>query len=124
MSSHLVIFGVSGAIGSALAEHFLRLGHKVTGVSRTRPASFIGDWIGWNHADGTEALSQALKGRSFSAAVWAQGMNGSDNPKTFDRALHQAMYDANVLYIIESLQTLLAGHHFEVGAKLCLISSA
>jgi hypothetical protein len=55
--------------------------------------------------------------------VWAQGTNCSDDIETFDLAVHQEMYAANVTYILVSLQELLRHGLLAPGARLCVISS-
>ena len=60
---------------------------------------------------------------AFDAVVWAQGANLSDSVVDFDAARHKAIYDANVLFVLESLHALLATDRLKLGARLCLISS-
>jgi 3-oxoacyl-[acyl-carrier protein] reductase len=121
---HVLIFGGSGAIGAALAEFFGGCGWRVTGVSRSAPtdASAVRDWIRWECGAGAGELAR-LDAKNLHAVVWAQGMNCNDDIRTVDFETHAAMYRANVLTIIESLQCLLAHDALAFSARLCVISS-
>ena len=121
---HVLIFGASGAIGSALADTFFAKGWLVTGISRdlVEPTSSVGRWIRW--APGASADEwQALPPGTFSAVVWAQGTNYNDDIHTFDLARHEQMYRANVLVILESLRFMLDLKLLTGNARLCIISS-
>jgi NAD(P)-dependent dehydrogenase (short-subunit alcohol dehydrogenase family) len=55
--------------------------------------------------------------------VWAQGQNFNDNIHTFSASAHDDMYRANVVYIMKTLQALLARGLLAPPARLCVISS-
>lgn len=116
----VAVFGASGAIGGAISEWFLSRGDEVVAISRSGkgPASTGIRHVRW---DAESALPDM--GGPLSAAVWAQGANCSDSIHTFDLDTHQAMYAANVTYVMTSLQALLARDEFVAGARLCIISS-
>jgi NAD(P)-dependent dehydrogenase (short-subunit alcohol dehydrogenase family) len=50
-------------------------------------------------------------------------MNFSDDIYSFDLTKHQAMYEANVTYILNSLQDLMKSNCLAPAARLCVISS-
>ena len=51
----VLVTGVSKGLGKAIAAHFKKHGHRVVGVSRTRPpdTDYLDDWI---QADITSAI--------------------------------------------------------------------
>jgi NAD(P)-dependent dehydrogenase (short-subunit alcohol dehydrogenase family) len=117
MASALV-FGGSGQIGSACAEALRSGGFDVAATGRT-PDQAAG-------IAGYDPLSDKLavpgEGR-FDAVVWAQGANLNDSVLDFDIERHRAIYDANVLFVLESLHALLELDRLASGARLCVISS-
>jgi NAD(P)-dependent dehydrogenase (short-subunit alcohol dehydrogenase family) len=120
----VAIFGASGAIGQALCAMYAERQHTVVGIGRhAADASMQADhWITWQGGADTGALS-ALAANKPDAIVWAQGSNASDSIFDFDLARHEAMYAANVSYILISLHALLHQQALAAGARLCIISS-
>ncbi|GAB2861306.1 SDR family oxidoreductase [Pseudoduganella ginsengisoli] len=125
-----LVFGATGAIGSAIATRFAAEGWEVAGVSRsggvdaTDPA--------WDHIrplaydpfsatpEGEAALTA---GGPYHAVCWAQGANGTDNVYNVDLDQHLALYQANCLYILSTLKFLLDKKLLAPGARLAVISS-
>lgn len=120
----VVVFGATGAIGQALVDSFVTQGADVTAVSRSVKAATKPHVraLQWDGTANVEALSAIAKG-SVDAVVWSQGVNFSDDIHTFDLTKHQAMYDANVTYILNSLQALIKKNSLAPSARLCVISS-
>ena len=120
-----LVFGASGSIGQAICTHFQKQGNRVIGVGR-KPAQVPSlEWVTW---DGDEAkfrqeLSAKLLDAKIDSVVWAQGMNFNDEISVFDSSKHLQMYEANVLFILRSLQALVNGDLLVRDAKLCVISS-
>lgn len=117
----ILVFGASGAIGSALCARLEADGFSVIGVSRR--ASPNKGWLCWDVGGETVTAFAHLQPGSVSAVVWSQGMNLNDSIRAFDSASHAAMYAANVSYILESLSGLLATGALASDARLCVISS-
>lgn len=111
-----LVFGGGGQIGAACAESLRNVGFDVTATGRTA-------------ADGIAAYDPlankaALPGEDqFDAVVWAQGANVGDSILDFDAERHRAIYDANVRYVLESMNALLIADRLAKGARLCVISS-
>ncbi len=112
-----VVFGGTGSIGQAIVKELKQHFAQVLIVSRN---SSQGD-IPWDGQ--TELPIHIIKKHSIHAIVWAQGKNFSDNIDSFDMDLHRDMYEANVGYILKSLQAMLHGDLLASSAKLCVISS-
>ncbi len=124
MTGKIVVMGASGAIGTAICSYFHSARYSVIGVGRSpAPISHPStSWICWNVGRGRPAFEHLAKS-SVSAVVFAQGMNLNDSIYSFDQEKHEALYRANVGYILESLNVLLSLEVLEDGARLCIISS-
>jgi len=113
-----LVFGGGGQIGAACAEALRRQGFEVTSTGRQ------GDEAAGIATYDPLTDKFALPGEeSFDAVVWAQGANLNDSILDFDVAPHRAIYEANVLFVLESLHALLASERLAQGARLCVISS-
>ena len=123
----VIIFGASGAIGQALCKSFLDKDYLVTAVCRTgvTPSESLSGavWLSWDPKSCDGVFPIPKNSRQFNAVVWAQGANCSDDIYTFDLKLHEAMYAANVTYILVALQLLLQQNLLASSARLCIISS-
>jgi NAD(P)-dependent dehydrogenase (short-subunit alcohol dehydrogenase family) len=118
----LLLFGGSGQIGREVAVKFSSNDWDVCPVVRY-PSTEIPAAIIWDVLAG-KSFPKNLKAQSpFDAVCWAQGANLNDSIYTFDKAKHQAVYEANVLFILESLSTLLKAGALSKYAKLCIVSS-
>ena len=113
-----LVFGGGGQIGAACADALRKDGFEVIATGRT--ANEAAGIAGYDPL----ANKLALPGEaSFDSVVWAQGANLNDSILDFDADRHRAIYDANVLFVLESLHALLASDRLASGARLCVISS-
>jgi 3-oxoacyl-[acyl-carrier protein] reductase len=121
----VLVFGASGAIGTALTRWFLGRGWGVTAITRSVPPSNMppeADWFAWDPFAGNEEALKEIH-QPFDAAVWAQGQNFNDSIHSFDISAHDDIYRANVVYIMKTLHTLLNQNLLAVPSRLCVISS-
>jgi 3-oxoacyl-[acyl-carrier protein] reductase len=121
----VIVFGATGAIGTAISEWFNAQDYDVVAISRKAAISSIPAnvrWIKWESNQSMDIFSD-IQQHSINAVVWAQGANFSDDIHTFNLTAHQSMYDANVTYILLSLQALLQKNLLASSARLCVISS-
>jgi 3-oxoacyl-[acyl-carrier protein] reductase len=124
-SSSVAVFGATGAIGQAICRWYQDRGHHVVAVGRaaTSPPAAEGmQWISWDIGR-PNCFLDALQSRKLNAVVWAQGINFNDNIHSFDVGRHQKIYDANVVFVLSSLQALLKDELLAPSARLCVISS-
>lgn len=125
--STVVIFGGSGAIGGALCSYFLTNGWRVIAVSRSgQPSLLLSGNISWLSLDidrDQVATVLAQLPLSIDAVIWAQGQNASDDVYSVQQDTHDALYRANVGYVLQTLQVLLADGHLAKPSRLCVISS-
>ena len=120
----LLLFGGTGSVGSAIFRRFHSGGWKVVVVSRTKGDGE--DRLQWDPIAIVQDLDtheQLAATGPFDAVCWAQGLNLNDSVYDFDCCRHEAAYGANVLYILKSLNVLLARNLLRSPARLCVISS-
>ena len=117
------IHGAAGSIGGALCALFRAHGWRVAAVSRRDAGATDGcDRLQWSLGDDESALAHP-SGAPYKAVVWAQGMNFNDDISSFSRERHIEMYEANTVYVMESLAILVRNKWLPDGARLCVISS-
>ncbi|MEI8156274.1 MAG: SDR family oxidoreductase [Burkholderiales bacterium] len=119
----VLLFGSTGAIGGAVANQFRRHGWRVVAV--TRNASTGPDSLCWDPLASTDLAggNAVCATGPFDAVCWAQGANGNDSVYQFDRTQHESIYQANVLYVLQSLHALLTHQALNRPARLCIVSS-
>ena len=125
MSHRFLVFGASGAIGTALVASSAARGWGVTAVARRRPEQLDGSIaFAYDPFDGTPFAASALaSAEPFDAVCWAQGANVNDSIADVDLEKHTEIYRANCLYVLASLQALIKANKLRAPAKLCVISS-
>ena len=127
MPQRVLIFGANGAIGHALCKQFLAGNWLVTGMVRDKTK--INSTQHKNYQGLTDDLmaeggeAEFLGGEKFNAIIWAQGLNHSDNILNVKIDVHLKIYEANVLYIIKTLNHLLNHNLIENNSRLTIISS-
>jgi len=117
----ILVFGGRGAIGSAIRTRFLRRGWDVTATSR-QPDGEKG-WIVCDPANGIAAEDMLDAAAPYAAVCWAQGANANDSVFDVDLARHAALYQANCLFVLETLKLMLARELLAPAARLVVISS-
>lgn len=124
ISSHkkLLLFGGSGQIGREVAAKFSNKNWDVCAVTRA-PVADVPAALVWDVLT-DKTIPNGLKAQqAFDAVCWAQGANLNDSIYSFDKTSHKALYEANVLFILESLSQLLKNKLLAKSAKLCIVSS-
>ena len=119
------MFGGRGAIGSAIVEAATRDGFAVTATTRQPHdgGETTATWIAVDPcaADFDPAVLDA--GGPYDAVCWSQGANQNDSIYGFDLASHEALYRANVVFILATLNLLLTRKLLAEPARLCVVSS-
>jgi hypothetical protein len=122
----LLVFGASGAIGSAVVRRALARGWSVTGVSRGEPPAETTDSMEWLSYDPLSGDSDAPfpADEPFDGICWAQGANLADSLHAFDVERHLELYRANCLSVMISASSLVrSGLLGADGARLTIVSS-
>lgn len=122
--SKLLLFGGNGTIGTSIKQLFEGQGWDVWIVGRQK--SEQSHYVCWNPVENNnaqEALQVLTQFGPYDAVCWAQGMNLNDSIFDFDINAHRQMYEANVVYILNSLNILLSEDMVKKPAKFCVVSS-
>ena len=118
----LLLFGGSGQIGGEVAATFGDKNWDVCSVVRT-PNAGIPRAIVWDVLVDKNFPIDLNVQAPFDAICWAQGSNINDSIYSFDKTNHQALYESNVIFVLESLSQLLKARLLSKSAKLCIVSS-
>jgi 3-oxoacyl-[acyl-carrier protein] reductase len=123
--NRILIFGATGAIGSSIASNFHNQNWKVTAVSRNGSGDFPSgiQSVAYDPFAPDHTPQTLNTGAPYSAVCWAQGMNASDNVMNVSLEKNLELYQANCLYILATLKSLLDLSLLEKGSRLCVISS-
>lgn len=115
--SAVLVFGARGALGSAMCEELER-SYGVIRATRSADA-----------AEGELSLSERnwwerfTSGNQLAAVVWAQGANQTDSVLTAEPDSLEAMFQANVGFVHETMQTLVTHGAIRRGGRTVIISS-
>jgi 3-oxoacyl-[acyl-carrier protein] reductase len=122
----ILIFGASGAIGSSISNLFSKENWEVIAVSRTGHGNISSAFksIAYDPLALPPSSNELLStGEPYTAVCWAQGRNASDNVYNVNPNENLEVYQANCLFILVTLKTLLENHLLAPSARLCIISS-
>jgi NAD(P)-dependent dehydrogenase (short-subunit alcohol dehydrogenase family) len=113
--SRALVFGGTGALGSAIVAELTADGWEVAGASRSDAATGVlldGDWAGRVAADG-----------AVEAVVWAQGINLKGSAPDVPASDMLRAFEANVVFITETLSALVAADALARPARGVVVSS-
>lgn len=121
----ILVFGASGAIGSAISSYFVENSWKIVTVSRAATSTGMdaSNHLAYDPFTSNSDTDVFDANVPYAAVCWAQGRNASDNVNTVDIDEHLAVYQANCLYILATLKILLNRKLLAPKARLCIISS-
>jgi 3-oxoacyl-[acyl-carrier protein] reductase len=120
---NLLIFGSTGALGSAISEKFKAQGYQITYAVRA-PISDSNHFIlPIANLNKPSDLPKQLSEKVFDAVVFAQGMNTNDSAINYQDEMLQDLFAANVSFILENIRTLMKFELIKNGAKIVIISS-
>ena len=122
MSKQLVLFGASGAVGSAVANQAIAAGWDVAGLGRTAPdlPGVEGHALDLQDAPAIADLFAAWD-RPVDAVVFAQGYQPAHNLEETTASHMRTMLDVHVTGTLLALQALRP--HINPGASVVLMSS-
>ena len=101
-----LIFGSNGAIGQQ-CKKLLSSSHQVFTSGHDERALF----------------NDLKKFEKLDGVIWAQGVNTNDSIKTFEFSTFSQVIEANVTFILKSLNMLLRNNKLGKGSQLVVISS-
>jgi NAD(P)-dependent dehydrogenase (short-subunit alcohol dehydrogenase family) len=113
-----IVFGACGSIGSYVFDEFVKESFEVYGTT-TNEKNVIENIIVVTN-DNLEALHLI---NEIDIVVWANGANCNDNINTYNADVFDGIIDANVSFILNTLNFLLSNNKLRNGAKLVIVSS-
>jgi NAD(P)-dependent dehydrogenase (short-subunit alcohol dehydrogenase family) len=115
----LLIFGGSGALGTAIAQKFSGEGYEVIYGVRTITDGKVQFQVPLT----TGPVPDLLKGQLFDAVVFAQGANINDSVITSSVEDLNRLFEANVSFISENTKALLSHNLIKQKGKIVILSS-
>ncbi len=115
----LLIFGGTGALGTAIAQKFSNEGYEVIYGVRTITDGKVQFQVPLT----TGPVPDLLKGQLFDAIVFAQGANINDSVITSSVEDLNRLFEANVSFISENTKALLSHNLIKHKGKIVILSS-
>ena len=115
----LLIFGGTGALGTAIAQKFSSEGYEVIYGVRT----ITDGKVQFQAPLTTGPVPDLLKGQLFDAVVFAQGANINDSVITSSIEDLNRLFEANVSFISENTKALLSHNLIKHKGKIVILSS-
>jgi hypothetical protein len=115
----LLIFGGTGALGTAIAQKFSDEGYEVIYGVRTITDAKVQFQVPLT----TGPVPDLLKGQLFDAVVFAQGANINDSVITSSVEDLNRLFEANVSFISENTKALLSHNLIKQKGKIVILSS-
>jgi len=115
----LLIFGGTGALGTAIAQKFSNEGYEVIYGVRTITDGKVQFQVPLS----TGPVPDLLKGQLFDAVVFAQGANINDSVITSSVEDLNRLFEANVSFISENTKALLSHNLIKHKGKIVILSS-
>ena len=113
-----IIFGACGSIGSHIYDKFKL--EKINCIGTTSNLNRINE--NFIYVD-IKNLNNLLSIQNIDIIVWAQGYNFNDNINNFEEDIFDKMINANVKFILLTLNFLLKHNKINNNGKLVVISS-
>ena len=115
----LLIFGGTGALGSAIAQKYQANGYQVTYGVRT--VSNPANQFQLPLTDGP--VPELLKGELFDSVIFAQGANNNDSVINHSLEDLNRLFEANVSFISTTTKALILHNLIKHKAKIVILSS-
>lgn len=115
----VLVFGASGALGSAIRRVIAEAGIRTIGATRSEGRNGLD--LGWVSTR-DPAWAESIHPRSVTGAVWAGGANCA-NDLSEGSAAFVDMYEANVTYVVDTLAALLNSGCLAEHASLVVLGS-
>ena len=113
-----IIFGAKGSIGNFIFSEFLK--EKIDVIGTTSNENNISKNIILVKNDNLENLNNI---EEVDIIVWATGDNCNDNINNYNSNNLNKLIDANVIFILNTLNYLLLNNKIKIGSKLVIVSS-
>jgi NAD(P)-dependent dehydrogenase (short-subunit alcohol dehydrogenase family) len=114
---NVLIFGAKGSIGSFIYNNFKETNNVIGTTTNELSANKDIIFVDKNNLHNLEKIA------TVDIIVWASGDNVNDNILTYNESSFNNIFDANVIFIMNTLNHLLTHSKINKGAKLVIISS-
>ena len=118
MSKNILVFGVTGSVGSYVYESFKKLDngkYNVVGTSSKNNNEFL--YVT------NDDLNNLINITKLDVIIWCNGYNISDNIYNFDEDNYLNLMNINVNFILKTLNFLLKNSKINNNCSMVLISS-
>lgn len=119
MSNRAIIFGASGALGSAIADRLEISQVEVIRVTRSPLSDADSGWVSAASESWTESLGSELCDR----VVFAQGMNAAGGVDAASAEDVVKVFEANVSIIVSWMRDLRASGLLNHACRVCIVGS-
>lgn len=113
-----LIFGALGSIGNYIFQQFTN--DKIETIGTTTSLEKVTDKIIFVNKDNLDNL---LNIDNLDIVIWAHGYNFNDNISNFDEIKFTTIIDANVTFILSTLNLLIKQNKINNNAKMVIVSS-
>jgi len=113
----VLVFGASGALGSAIVSQLKSDNFEVLQISRSSQANSD------ISLDGADWATKTTENGPVSAIVWAQGINSSGTVPSINIQDLRDAFEANVVFIVDTLSQLINAGVLTPGTRCVVLSS-
>ena len=113
-----LIFGALGSIGNYIFQQFTN--DKIETIGTTTSLEKVTDKIIFVNKDNLDNL---LNIDNLDIVIWAHGYNFNDNISNFDETKFTTIIDANVTFILSTLNLLIKQNKINNNSKMVIVSS-
>jgi 3-oxoacyl-[acyl-carrier protein] reductase len=117
-----LVVGASGSIGCAVEGELSSQHHNVWKVSRSIVTNLDQHLLNLSDIISSDEVTLSSLPK-FDGVIFAQGANVNDDIMSFNKGVHQSVYDANVLVILELTNVLVTHQLLAKKSSICIISS-
>lgn len=106
----VLIFGANGSLGKAICKKMLESGNSVNSISHSE-------------LEKIDDVLANIGNPKFDSIIWAGGLNLNDSIGTLDLGSFDAVFDANLKFVLRTVSKLVERNLINPGASLVLLSS-
>ena len=106
----VLIFGANGSLGKAICKKMLESGNEVYSIT-------------YSEVENIDYALANIGNPKFDSIIWAGGLNLNDSIESLDLGSFDAVFNANVKFILLTLSKLVEKDLINQGGSLVLISS-
>ncbi|HUW87468.1 MAG TPA: SDR family oxidoreductase [Candidatus Paceibacterota bacterium] len=118
--NRVLLFGATGALGTAISETYKSHGWQVFPV--VRQSTGLVDEVLLPLEDSKE-FENAIVANSFDSVVFAQGINMNGSIMTTEEEDFQRLFDVNVTFIVRQVKLLMEKNAIATEGKIVVVSS-